>query len=80
VSLEEKEKVAQKQNKCGHPLKQFQSVYEDLSAIFGGGEESDSGGGVAEILVTVNDGPLSSVLPSLHPLVRELNGPSELRP
>ncbi|KAG7231240.1 hypothetical protein INR49_012071 [Caranx melampygus] len=32
------------------------------------GEESDAGGGVAEIRVTVNDGPLSSAFLSLHPL------------
>ena len=34
------------------------------------GEESDAGGGVAEILVTVDDdGPLSSAFLSLYPLV-----------
>ncbi len=40
------------------------------------GAESDAGGGVAKILVTVHDGLLSSVCLPLHPLVRELSGPS----
>lgn len=40
------------------------------------GEESDTGGGVAEILVTVDDSLLSSVFLPLHPLDRELSGPS----
>lgn len=43
---------------------------------FARGEESDSGGGVAEILVTVNDGLLSSGFLSLRPLVGELDSPS----
>lgn len=33
LSMEETRRAAQKQNKCGHPLKQFQSVCEDLSGI-----------------------------------------------
>lgn len=34
VSLEETRKEAQKnKNKCGHRLKQLESVYEDLSAV-----------------------------------------------
>lgn len=40
------------------------------------GEESDTGGGDAEILVTVNDSLLSSAVLSLRPLDRELNRPS----
>lgn len=40
------------------------------------GEESDTGGGVAEILVTVDDSLLSSVFLPLHPLDWELSGPS----
>lgn len=40
------------------------------------GEESDTGGGDAEILVTVSDSLLSSAVLSLRPLDRELNRPS----
>lgn len=57
--------VSQKLNKCGHRLKQLQSVYADLSAICkmegAGGERRDPGGDGAQILVTVADSSLPSI-------------------
>lgn len=66
LSLEKKcRNVSQKLNKCGHRLKQLQSVYADLSAICkmegAGGERRDPGGDGAQILVTVADSSLPSI-------------------
>ena len=74
VSLEDKRKVAQEQkkNKCGHPLKQFQSVYEDLSAICKGRGEWCW----RRFLVTVNDGALLLFLLLLLLLLRPSLSPS----
>lgn len=76
VSLEETRKVAQKRNKCGHPLKQFQKCLWRLECRLWGERRVILEEVLQRFWWRSMTARLSSVFLSLHPLVRELNGPS----